>query len=57
MWRRDATAADAIDVFIMFITALLRDSKHAVYLDGLTNDLLHSERIRKHSKHLSTENL
>jgi hypothetical protein len=57
MWRRDATAADAIDVFMLFVTALLRDSKHVVYLDDLSNDLLHSEMIRKHSEHLSTGNL
>jgi hypothetical protein len=55
MWSRDATAADATDVFMLFITALL--PKHVVYLDGLSNDLLHSEMIRKHTEHPSTRHL
>jgi hypothetical protein len=57
MWRRDATAAYAVGLSLLFITALLRDSKHVVYLDGLSNDLLHSERIRKHTEHPSTRHL
>jgi hypothetical protein len=57
MWRRYATAAYAVGVSLLFMTALLRDSKHVVYLDSLSNGLLPSERIRKHTEHPSTRHL